>query len=344
MKKTIGALLCAALAAASFTAYAGETEAEKTAPAAEEFSFEELEDTVFYYSSGAGGWFVELNIAPDGSFTGNYHDSEMGEFADEYPYGSVYGCLFHGQLEAGGMLENGAFELTVTELEKNEGQLDEAIEDGIRYVTTDPAGLSEGDSLQLFRPGYPVEQLPEGYRYWSHLYFLEEIPEELPFYGIYDESQDSGFTGEEKYTGMINPWTETDADGFAKLVGIPMNLPEGAEDVSYRFMEESGMGEILFSLEGQEYRARVMPSAAWEDISGLYYDSWDSEEDCTVDYCEGTVRSVKDESMGCTVVNCSWFDVVPGIMYSVTAEAEDPSALNLQELAEAVFVPAQGNS
>ena len=56
MKKLVGALLCAALAAGSFTAFAQEnTEAEKKAAAAEEFSFEELDDLVFYYSSGVGG-------------------------------------------------------------------------------------------------------------------------------------------------------------------------------------------------------------------------------------------------------------------------------------------------
>ena len=61
MKKLVGALLCAALAAGSFTAFAQEnTEAEKKAAAAEEFSFGELDDLVFYYSSGVGGWFVEL--------------------------------------------------------------------------------------------------------------------------------------------------------------------------------------------------------------------------------------------------------------------------------------------
>ena len=175
MKKLVGALLCAALAAGSFTAFAQEnTEAEKKAAAAEEFSFEELDDLVFYYSSGVGGWFVELNVAPDGSFKGNYHDSEMGESADEYPNGTVYGCLFHGQLEAGGMLDSGAVELNVASVEMDEGQLDEVIEDGIRYVTVAPAGLKAGESLELFRPGYPVEELPEGYLFWSHLNMLDE--------------------------------------------------------------------------------------------------------------------------------------------------------------------------
>ena len=345
MKKLVGALLCAALAAGSFTAFAQEnTEAEKKAAAAEEFSFGELDDLVFYYSSGVGGWFVELNVAPDGSFKGNYHDSEMGESADEYPNGTVYGCLFHGQLEAGGMLDSGAVELTVASVEMDEGQLDEVIEDGIRYVTVAPAGLKAGESLELFRPGYPVEELPEGYLFWSHLNMLDEKPEELPFYGIYNAAEDSGFTGEQKYTGLANPWSETDENGFMQTVGISLNLPEGAEDVSWRVLKENGLGELIFTLDGQEYTARVCSSGVWEDISGLFYNQWDSEESCKVDYCEGTLRSVKDESMGYTVCSCLWFDVVPGFMYSVTAEAEDPAGADVLRVAEAVFVPAQGDS
>ena len=180
--------------------------------------------------------------------------------------------------------------------------------------------------------------------FWSHLNFLDEMPEKLPYYGLYDEAQDSGFTGEEKYTGMANPWSETDADGFMKAVGISLKLPEGAEDVSWRVLEESSLGELIFTLNGQEYTARVCPSGVWEDISGLFYSQWDSDESCKVDYCEGTLRTVKDESMGYTVCSCLWFDPVPGLMYSVTAEAEDPASADLLNVAEAVFLPAQGDS
>lgn len=54
----------------------------------------------FVFSSGAGGWFTELELQPDGSFTGSYHDSEMGEFAEDYPNGTVYVCEFSGRFEA----------------------------------------------------------------------------------------------------------------------------------------------------------------------------------------------------------------------------------------------------
>ena len=58
----------------------------------------QLEGQRFEFSSGVGGWGTELIMGKDGSFTGSYHDSEMGETGEEYPDGSVYGCTFHGTI------------------------------------------------------------------------------------------------------------------------------------------------------------------------------------------------------------------------------------------------------
>ena len=60
--------------------------------------FDQLNGQTFTFSSGVGGWSNELTIGKDGSFTGNYHDSEMGETGEGYPDGSLYGCAYHGQL------------------------------------------------------------------------------------------------------------------------------------------------------------------------------------------------------------------------------------------------------
>ena len=71
-------------------------------PAAEEeeIAWPDALPLTFVFSSGAGGWFTELELQPDGSFTGSYHDSEMGEFAEDYPNGTVYVCEFSGRFEA----------------------------------------------------------------------------------------------------------------------------------------------------------------------------------------------------------------------------------------------------
>ena len=55
--------------------------------------FSELPDE-FYFSSGAGAWRTELFLQDDGSFNGQYSDSDMGSMGEEYPNGTVYICEF----------------------------------------------------------------------------------------------------------------------------------------------------------------------------------------------------------------------------------------------------------
>lgn len=49
----------------------------ETEPAAE-FSFADLQRLQFCFTSGAGGWCTLLAVRPDGSFYGEYHDTDMG--------------------------------------------------------------------------------------------------------------------------------------------------------------------------------------------------------------------------------------------------------------------------
>ncbi len=374
MKKAmISIALCAALAAGPVSIYAEETTEQEMQDTS---IFEELSGLTFDYSSGVGGWFVEMLVDENGGFTGQYRDSEMGAAAEEYPNGTVYGCLFHGKFSVAGKNEDGSYLLKVDEAGIDEGQEDKVIEDGILYLLSDSFGLKEGDSVQLFPEGYKVADLPEDYLFWAHLNLLDEVPETLPFYGLYDEAQDSGFVGTknddpgneesvsgngetagedeetvsgtdetEGYAGMANPWEETDAEGFVQTLGLELNVPEGAENVSCRMLKEDGLGEIGYILNGIDYIARIKASGSWEDISGLLYgNNWEKEEECKVDYCEGITRQVKDETLGIMIKNCMWFDAVPGIMYSLTAEADDVEGVDIAAEAEKVFLPMQGDS
>ena len=50
----------------------------------------------FVFASGAGGWATEMHINADGTFTGSYHDSDMGVTGEGYPHGTVMTCDFSG--------------------------------------------------------------------------------------------------------------------------------------------------------------------------------------------------------------------------------------------------------
>ena len=154
--------------------------------------FDQMKGLTFTFCSGVGAWSTELVFGEDGSFTGNYHDSEMGDTGEGYPDGSVYGCLFHGRLSDPVMVDEYTWTATIT-VEKDEGQAPEAIEDNIRYVTSEPYGVEKAQTVTVFLPGTPVEKLPEEFLFWSHLQETDPDAKTLPFHAIWSEADEAGF-------------------------------------------------------------------------------------------------------------------------------------------------------
>ena len=152
----------------------------------------QLSGQMFLFCSGAGAWDTDLTIEEDGAFTGSYHDSEMGETGEGYPNGTVYGCLFHGQLSDPEPVDEYTWTAKIA-VEQDEGQVPESIEDGIRFVTAAPYGLENAQAVAIFLPGKPVDSLPEGFMAWSHLSELEPDAEVIPYYAIWNEADEAGF-------------------------------------------------------------------------------------------------------------------------------------------------------
>lgn len=143
----------------------------------------------------------------------------------------------------------------------------------------------------------------------------------------------------EQSAGMANPWTDTDYEGFKQMTGLDLGIPEGAKDVAFRVLGEQNLGEMNFTLDGQSYTARIKPAPAWEDISGMYY-TWAETTDCEIE--NRTAKTFRATESGKTIDLCEWCDIVPGIMYSLTAESE--GGLDLTGLAAEIFVPLQGDA
>ena len=168
-------------------------------PGCAEFSpdnlFTRIKGRIFEFSSGVGAWGTELTIGENGTFTGSFHDSEMGETGEGYPDGTVYGCSFHGKLFDPQFIDDYTWLAKIT-VEMDEGQLTEEIEDGIRFVTTAPYGLEKAQTVMLFLPGAQVDRLPEGFIPWSHLQEIEPDAKEIPYYAIWNEDDESGFVSD----------------------------------------------------------------------------------------------------------------------------------------------------
>ena len=188
-----------------------------------QLSFADLSHLEWTFSSGVGAWYTCMWMQEDGTFTGEFHDSEMGEVGEGYAEGTVYGCLFHGKMSLGEQVDEYTWKLHVDELALDEGQVPEVIEEEMRFVTTEPYGLKAGQDMLLYLPGTPVDKIPEGFIPWAHLDAYGEDVKELPYYGLYDPQEESGFIGDtpyELYEEIVGIWrkeAEKDYESYTVL-------------------------------------------------------------------------------------------------------------------------------
>ena len=169
---------------------------------AEEDLFSKIQGKWFEFSSGAGAWSTELIMDANGAFAGNFHDSEMGETGEGYPNGTVYGCTFHGQFSDPEKVDETTWKVKI-KVEMDEGQVPEAIENQIRYVTAPPYGLEKAETVMIYETGTPIEKLPEGFMSWSHMQEVDPDAKTLPYYGIWNETDDAGFVSIDEAQNMM---------------------------------------------------------------------------------------------------------------------------------------------
>lgn len=150
----------------------------------------------FTFSSGAGGWGTVLTLQPDGTFTGSYHDSEMGD-RDEarYPNGTVYMCTFSGRFEDIRQVDDHTYALTLGKVATEKSKDETWIQDGIRYIAADPYGLETGKSFLLYTPETPLSHLPDDFLSWWPLRFSQDgsTSSTLSCYGLYNREANYGF-------------------------------------------------------------------------------------------------------------------------------------------------------
>ena len=336
MKKVFAWILALALCAACAFA-------EAEAP-----TLEALSGLEWSFSSGAGGWSTDMRIAEDGSFSGEFHDSEMGEIGEGYPDGTLYGCSFTGQLSILEQADEYAWKVRIDRLEMDGTPGDESIDEGIRFVTMEPYGISEGDEMLLYLPGTPVDALTEDMQMWAHIAFQEETTDALENWFMYSEANESGFVGYEAYddVSIANPWVTLSEEALFEASGVRFGVPEGAEDVTYQWLESDGLAEMQFMMFNEEFCARAQPAELEEgqlmEISGIYM-GWDYEDEITVGGCYGTIGLAQTGSED-YVELCQWYDAAQGMMYSLSVYSRDPDGLDLVAVAEMVYAPMQGDA
>lgn len=146
----------------------------------------------FIFCSGAGAWMTELTIQNDGSFAGQYHDSNMGEIGEGFPNGSVYYCNFRGKFSRPVQLDPYTYvmNLEVMEMEDEPGR--EYIDQGVRFEATTPYGLENAGRVFLYMPGKSLYGLSEDFVRWI---FFGEPQDHVPAgcYVLHNENDETGF-------------------------------------------------------------------------------------------------------------------------------------------------------
>lgn len=160
----------------------------------EYFDFSKFENFQFVFSSGAGGWATVMTIAADGSFAGEFHDSEMGLTGDDYPNGTLYQCKFTGKFSQAIKINDYTYSMQIEDLVYEEMEGTNEIIDGVLYEYSYAYGLDEAENMLIYLPGTPSSELPDEFKSWVS-YFI--VDDELTCYGLYNETPQYGFSGYE---------------------------------------------------------------------------------------------------------------------------------------------------
>lgn len=150
----------------------------------------------FLFSSGAGGWYTELILNDDGTFTGHFQDSEMGASGDGYK-GTMYLCDFSGSFKSAEKLDIYSYKLTLNELNINTEKSEEWIEGETRYVLSEPYGMENCEMFMLYLPGTNVTQFPEDFLSWWQKYMTaSDKPTNLDCYALHNTEESLVFFSE----------------------------------------------------------------------------------------------------------------------------------------------------
>lgn len=217
--------------------------------------FAAMSDWQFIFSSGAGGWATELSVEPDGTFSGEYYDSDMGDTGDGYENGTYYECKFTGRFNekilSGGPL---IYKLIIDEMNyEHKPGTGETI-DGTRYIYTEPYGLEgivgDEDSLCFTDAGVVTQIFNEDELQWLSSVgfgvpvgqdwdYIRDIPEELPFAALLNTKEDQAF-----YSQNRSEKNKTYLVNMAQLPGLHNEKSTKNSDNTYYYVDENDDGSF----------------------------------------------------------------------------------------------------
>lgn len=154
----------------------------------------------YIFTSGAGAWGSTIQLNGDGTFTGSYSDSNMGERGDGYD-ATVYLCNFSGTFSNPQKVNDYTYSFELSDISyENEPGTEEIVEVGSnarqRRVYTEAYGLDRGTKvINAYTADAPWDELPSGYQSWARLGRIGNDSKELGFKGLYATEPQYGWMG-----------------------------------------------------------------------------------------------------------------------------------------------------
>lgn len=146
----------------------------------------------FTFSSGAGAWGTTLNLKSDGSFTGEYSDSDLGDTGKKYPKGTVYICKFKGKFSVPKKVNKYTYSTKLESLQQEGKEDDVYYKKGKRYIVSGPYGLEDAKEFRIYLPNAPISKVPDEFLSWA--FWQEPEGKKLGLYGLYNVAKKEGFT------------------------------------------------------------------------------------------------------------------------------------------------------
>ncbi|MGO1685486.1 MAG: hypothetical protein ACTH0H_10880 [Brachybacterium sp.] len=121
----------------------------------------ELAGKSFVFSSGAGAWSTGYEMGADGTFTGEFSDSDMGA-------GIRHSAQFEGRLEVGERIDETTYALNLVEFTRTTPPSGQVEEDGYT-IQYEPSvyGFDQCRDFRLLFPDTPTSSLNDDQRLWS---------------------------------------------------------------------------------------------------------------------------------------------------------------------------------
>lgn len=159
-----------------------DTNGKVSEAAAQEQGFWRQVKGKYIFSVGAGAWSTIMTVHADGTFSADYHDSDLGVTGDGYPNGSRAIASGTGKFNYSKRNDDGTFSITCDKkaFHQNGTVGDVTIKDGVRVETVDGIyGLTPCNTFTVYPAGYTTSALSDDVKSWMYGVIGNPLPSTL---------------------------------------------------------------------------------------------------------------------------------------------------------------------